>query len=552
MPYSFVQSAPNSTSGGSTTTLTATFAQNISANSKIIVATAFETDVNTGSVADGLGQAYRNIAAFTNATDAWQVQYYYLDYPSIAPGTNTITLTLGTGVAKKCIWAFEYQGLQPGPVGAFSANRQAAPGTGANALTSTNATPGILPATNSAWIEFCIAMSYQGSTGALPAPGTGFTNRAGSWSFGSGSSARAEDKRLTSGAAAAATATAGVAGDTYYTFQVIFPELTPNTYHVNPGGLAYVNNTNAATYGASSTMIITGRCNRYDPTFQAARAKGCELLAYLDFMERPDAPICALDETFYMGNSATVPLWPFLTNGFNSPPNLPAGQNRVNSAGNHMTDITVGSTWVTFGVNYVIALMKEGLVDGVFLDVIGARLFSSGATGANWGLFPGAGDWLAAEMLAWTNGCVDIVRQLDAARRAINPGFLIVNNNLWTGDTAAAGLAGEPFVDGVCLEHHPYSSTANVNYAGKTTFATLGHRRMLALCTNNATENGVTIPVSAEVAAWAQAQGVTNVFNQQSYVTLSSPLCALNINTTLQQPGSFLLTSIGNTVIKGQ
>lgn len=553
MPYSFVQSAPNSTSGGSTTTLTATLAANISANSKVIVAVAFQTDTNVGSVADGLGQAYRLIAAFTNATDAWQVQYFYLDYPSIAPGTNTVTLTVTTGVAKKAIWAFEYQGLQPGPVGAFSANRQVAPGTATNAMVSTNATPGILPATNSAWLEFAISMSYTGTAGSLPTQGTGFTSRAGSWSFGSGSTARAMDRRLTVGTATQATATSTVGTDTFYTFQIIFPELTPNIYIANPGGLAYVNNTNAAVYGVSTAMIITGRNNRYDPAFQAARALGCELLAYLDPMEGPQTghTIGGLDDIFYqvIAGVATAPAWPFLTNGFGNPPNPPAGQTRQNFINTYMLDITVGSAWANHVVAYITALMQEGLVDGVFLDVIGARLFSTGATGANWGLYPSVGDWLAAEMDAWTLGCIDLVRRLDAARRAINPGFIILNNNIWTGDNDDYGVIGEQFVDGVCLEHHPYSSTSNVNYAGRA-FGNLGHRRVLALCTQTATENGVTIPVSAEVAAWAQAKGVTNVFNQQSYVTLSSPLCAANLNSTVQQNASFVESGVGNTVIK--
>ena len=90
--------------------------------------------------------------------------------------------------------------------------------------------------------------------------------------------------------------------------------------------------------------------------------------------------------------------------------------------------------------------MRSHTVDGVFLDVIGAK---------NWG--PPAKwnddtEWTEAQRDAWTYGCVDLVRKLDASRRAINPNFLIINNGLWDrsgNDPLHKGNEGQQYVDGV-------------------------------------------------------------------------------------------------------
>ncbi len=38
-------------------------------------------------------------------------------------------------------------------------------------------------------------------------------------------------------------------------------------------------------------MLVAGRCNVDDPKFAAARAKGAEILVYLNPIERPDEPV---------------------------------------------------------------------------------------------------------------------------------------------------------------------------------------------------------------------------------------------------------------------
>src|SRR5262245_8125374 len=99
-----------------------------------------------------------------------------------------------------------------------------------------------------------------------------------------------------------------------------------NTFATNPAGFAYKSVSGVAQYGHPNGMLITGRCNRYDPEFAAARANGAEVLAYLDAPARPDSSGCALDNEFYLGDPSRVPLWPYAP--------------RVNFPDTHLTDIT--------------------------------------------------------------------------------------------------------------------------------------------------------------------------------------------------------------------
>lgn len=252
----------------------------------------------------------------------------------------------------------------------------------------------------------------------------------------------------------------------------------------NPAGIAFARQTNVPLYGKPTGMLIAGRCNRYAAEFAAARAKGAEVLAYINPVSRPDQKVCNLDEQLYMNNRGAVPLWPF-----------PSYGQRSIFANTRMTDIRVGSAWSNWVVSYVEKLMRERKVDGVFLDVVGAR---------PWGIANWTG-WSTSEKNAWTAGNVDLVRRLDAKRRAINPNFIIMNNNIWSrSDGNTAGLAAEKYVDGVSLEHPQGTNAFHVNYAKKA-FSNLGHRRVLVIA--NGTDHA---------RAWAGLTGVTHVSNQVS------------------------------------
>jgi len=288
---------------------------------------------------------------------------------------------------------------------------------------------------------------------------------------------------------------------------VPIPATAANTFPTNPAGFAYKFTTGVEQYGHPTGMLITGRCNRYAPEFAAARANGAEVLAYLNAPERPDSPVCGLDNEFYMGDPSRVPLWPFAP--------------RVNFPNNHLTDITVGSAWTDQVVSYIETLMRENKVDGVFLDVLGARLWS---TLANWD------SWPAAEQDAYTAGNVDLVRRLDAKRRAINPKFIIVNNNNWS-DQGAAGRAGEPYVDGISIEHHAATEPFNSAEAGHA-FGNLGHRRVIAIGRS-----------TADAQQWATVQGVTHVSDEQTYGTVTPP--PIGFHRLTDRPKTFGRTTIG-------
>lgn len=263
-----------------------------------------------------------------------------------------------------------------------------------------------------------------------------------------------------------------------------------NTYKINPLAFCYTSTAGVEAYVHPSAVIVTGRGNRYDPAFQVAREGGAEVYAYLNVIERPDAATSPLDLAFYLGDVSKVPLWP---------------GGRINFAGHVLTDMRLGSSWVQHCLDYIEALMVEGKVDGVFLDVVGARLWS---TLAAWDTWP------QLERDAWTAGNVDFVRQLDERRRAVNDEFKINNNSMWE---TPAGVEGRIYVDGICLEHHPSTRTSAIAAAGRQ-YSPLGHRRVF----------WITTALTGEAAAVSAIDGVTHVSTQKSYLAALPPAVAFN------------------------
>jgi hypothetical protein len=251
----------------------------------------------------------------------------------------------------------------------------------------------------------------------------------------------------------------------------------------NPLGIAFKNVTNVTAYGKPTGMLIAGRCNRNDAAFQTARRGGAEVLAYVNPNARPDHFVCALDTQFYMNDIGQVPLWPFPTYG-----------QRSSWANTRMTDIRAGSAWSNHVVRYVEGLMREGKVDGVFLDTVGVRPWSNLV---EWN------SWPTAEKNAYVAGNIDLVRRLDARRRAIKPNFIIVTNNVWEAGTINATEAHR-FIDGVALEHPKPLNPWHVNYA-KRPFRNGGFRRVLVIANSR-----------SEAQAWARVPGVTHVSDQTS------------------------------------
>jgi hypothetical protein len=287
------------------------------------------------------------------------------------------------------------------------------------------------------------------------------------------------------------------------------PPSATNSYATNPLGFFYGSLTNIDNYKHPNAMAVAGQCNRNDPQFALARAAGAEVLAYVnaDAVREGDSSNdpCDAYSALYKP-SGTVPtswLWPYLDSH---------GQHRVDwisqsGTNYYMLDVRAGSAWSQRIVAFVEDLMRSHTVDGVFMDVIGAK---------DWGAPAKWNDdteWTEAQRDAWTYGCVDLVRKLDASRRAINPNFLIINNGLWDrsgNDPLHKGNEGQQYVDGVVLEHLT-TSTYHEAYVSKD-FSNLGHRRVLVIASG-----------AAEAQHWATVQGVTNVSGQTDYTHGEAP-----------------------------
>jgi hypothetical protein len=260
----------------------------------------------------------------------------------------------------------------------------------------------------------------------------------------------------------------------------------------NPLGLYFDNSfTGIEDYYQPGALLVAGNCNRYDERFQKARDAGAEVIAYLNPIEVYDHLPCELNAGFYMGGRENVPLWPF-----------PAPGVRVNWPKTHMADLRVGSKWSNHIVEYVTQLMREGKVDGVFLDNIGARMWDA----AKWK------EWPKQEQDAWMEGNIDLVRRIYAARNEINPDFIVVTNNVWdlsNGDKR--GFEGEKYVDGVMLEHAKLNAY-KTQYAARA-FGDGRHRRVLVMANSE-----------EEAKAWADVPGVTHVAFQKKYDHPGRPL----------------------------
>jgi hypothetical protein len=250
----------------------------------------------------------------------------------------------------------------------------------------------------------------------------------------------------------------------------------------NPAGLAYRLTTNVSLYGKPTGMLVTGRCNRYDAAFANARARGAEVLAYLAPTQTPDHTVCALDTKFYMGDLGRVPLWPY-----------PSYGQRVSWPNTHMTDMRPGSAWILAVVSYIEGLMRENKVDGVFLDTVNVR---------PWNKLAEYGSWPQWEKDRWAAGNVDLVKRLYASRNRLRPNFIIMNNGVWDSKYTTYGLAGERYVDGVCLEQPAYLSPWHVKYAAKP-FGDGRHRRVLVIANTK-----------TEAQGWAKVKGVSHVSAQ--------------------------------------
>lgn len=244
----------------------------------------------------------------------------------------------------------------------------------------------------------------------------------------------------------------------------------------NPFTFAFsgTNQPNALLYAQPGGLVVAGRDNRY--AFEAVRQGGGEVLAYLCPVEFPKL-WGELDKSFYTNPT----FW---------------GSARTNN-GNPVLDLSVNSTWSNWVVAYVENLIKEKRVDGVYLDVVGARLWATS----------GWDTWPVEEQVRWTKGNVDLVRRIDSVRRRLDPSFIVMTNNLW-GEKQDLSRAGEQYIDGIAIEHHAPNAhkqeIAGRPYGGP-------NRRVLAIAR------------TGEAGLWVNVPGVTHISDDRGSYLISTP-----------------------------
>jgi hypothetical protein len=258
---------------------------------------------------------------------------------------------------------------------------------------------------------------------------------------------------------------------------VPFSEPVSEAY-MNPLMMAYADDAHerAEQYAGTTAAYVVGRRTCTSDVWQRVRDRGSESWLYEISQERPNNRISDTDELVYMGGSANTPLWPYLDAN---------GQQRTQNDYSKLTDIRVGSPYVTYYVDHVATIIRSRRWSGLFMDGHGARL---------WGT-SGWTTWPADERAEWTAGSIDLARRLDEMRRAEDPSFMIVGNNHW--DTAPQA---EQYVDGVVSELHAVTNLAMVRICGKPSYSPLGQRRVFAISRTK-----------ADAEAWAKVPGVTHV-----------------------------------------
>lgn len=247
---------------------------------------------------------------------------------------------------------------------------------------------------------------------------------------------------------------------------------------INPFAIAQKSSEGVIEIAAPNILIMAGRTNRNDAAFQKAREKGAEVFPYFNVVEAPDTPVSSLDDEFYMGDCTAVPRWPYPT----------PGHRRLWDDQHSMTDLRAGTPWPDYAIEYISAkIFASDDFDGVYLDVIGGRLWPKSPPYDSWD------SWPKAEQQEWQAGVTDFMRRLDARRREINPGKKIINNNTWQHNEGCT-----QYVDGICIEHIKPSNTYTVGWASKE-FGSLGQRRV------------VIIANVGDTAFWKGIPGVTHI-----------------------------------------
>lgn len=172
-----------------------------------------DTNGNTWSKVSGSGYASAGGMYYV----AWECKNV------TAGGSTVITVALSSAASNRGVGGLETSGLDPtAAVQAYQANRQSAPGTGTDAITSANPT-GMTPTSQPAML---LGFVQNESNGNTLSDGTGFTGYAlpNCSVVNAGSLSRIQQSRLTSTSATASTMTTLGGGQTVVSLAMIVSE----------------------------------------------------------------------------------------------------------------------------------------------------------------------------------------------------------------------------------------------------------------------------------------------------------------------------------------
>lgn len=220
MAYAFVRQAENSSGSTAQPSIaTPSFGGSVAAGNAFAWIVFYAHGSTRTVTMSGNSNTYTEVGSlFSAANNAGAIWGYAKNVNS---GTTGVTGTFDINVDFPAILVQEFSGLATGTLfgsGETASSVQAAPGTGTNALTSGNITPGAQPAALVGW-------SFNFLSNTPPNAGTGFTSQTAVWSFGAaGNDLRPEDMRLTATTAVPATFTATGGADNYMTVGMVLRE----------------------------------------------------------------------------------------------------------------------------------------------------------------------------------------------------------------------------------------------------------------------------------------------------------------------------------------
>lgn len=214
----FVQGDWDQSSGSSTTHQYAS-GMTVSNGNAIVIAVRWNSGTITSTVADNLGNTYNSCHGPTNNNDNDLRLQIFVAHNITGGGSYTPTVTFSSAVTERAMAFHEVSGVATASPcdGAGASQAQDSPGTGANAISSGNATT----TTNGAYIFGAVVT--DGSIGAADTvAGTGFTIRPNTTTSCCGSNTIATESQVqVASGNIAATFTHSSGGDTGWITSVV-------------------------------------------------------------------------------------------------------------------------------------------------------------------------------------------------------------------------------------------------------------------------------------------------------------------------------------------